>query len=144
MDTILPRTFPYRPSGGFTPEEIFGGAAVALEADGSPITGSTKETRDRLKMVGIRTVEALTDVFLSRIRPTQGVETRPGEGYIGGGYIGETPGYVYDPQTGAYVPKIRIQGAATPGPKLSGTALFIALGLGGLLLMGILKEGRAE
>jgi len=122
MDTIVPRTFPYRPSGGFTPEEVWGGPAGMVEGD--PVSGSTKETKDRLKMAGFRILDTLIDRFESKIRPATSPELRPGEGNI---------------YTGPDIP-IRIEGKAAAAPALSGVGLYVAVGLGVLLLVAMFKE----
>lgn len=129
-DTIVPRTFPYRPSSGWKPEDIWGGP-VPGRSDGVTIDGATSETKDRLKMIGISTLEALADAFKSRIAPASQPDRYPGE----------PTRTVYDPETGLNIPVLRITGAAKP--QLSGVTLYLVVGLGVLLLVGIAKESRA-
>lgn len=144
-NTVIPRTFPYRPSGGWHDEDIWGGPAPNAPAvSGNPMSGRTKETLDRLAQVIVSGVEKATDAYVSRIAPAREVETRPGEGHVGAvgttgsTYIGAVEGYEYDPATGAYIPKLRIEAAASKAPFYVGAAI-----LGALLLVGIFKAGRA-
>lgn len=124
-DTIEPRTFPYRPSGGWRNEDIWIGSAGPAHDDIPD--GATTETKDRLKMIGISALDSLLEAFKYKINVETFPRRAPGE-TLNAGAAPEVPN----------VPTIRI---SAPGAKVS-TAGWIAIGgLGLLLLVGIAKEG---
>jgi len=120
-DTVVPRTFPYRPSGGFTSPEIWGGPSGPGHDDVPD--GATTETKERLKMVAFSALDSLLTAFQYRISPE-----RPSE-------VARAPG---DPTAAPDIPMIRIEGVA---PQVSRAGMLMVAILGGLLLVGIFKEG---
>jgi hypothetical protein len=116
VDTV-PNTFPYRPSGGYTPEELWGGAAPGR--DETP-DGGTQETKDRLKKIGIEAAEQVLDVLRQKVYPQDPREKDPTRG------------------DRDFIPTITIAGSPR---KLTTAGWVVVIVLGGLLLVGIFKEG---
>lgn len=123
-ETVQPVFFPYRPNGGFTPDDV----GIRLPGrDTTVIDGATQESKDRLKKTffdaGTEILGTLKDALKAKITPLDPSERLPRQ---------------VNPLPMPEVPTIRISGTA---PEIS-TAGWWAIGiLGTLLLIGIAKEG---
>jgi hypothetical protein len=119
-----PTTFPYRPSGGFRPSEIWGGNAP--DHDDVP-SGMTSETKDRLKKIGFEALEDLFDVLRQRALPQDPLEKepRPNE---------------RDVLASGNLPVIPIQGRAR---QISNAGMIGLAVLGAGLFIALLKDRRA-
>lgn len=127
--TVVPRTYPYRPSGGFTPDEIWGGSSGPARDDIPD--GATQETKDRLKNVGFSALDSLLKWFQYKVEPA-----KPGEAQ-------RAPGEVTNAGMGPETP-IRIVGKAAPPPETqSKVGLYIVAGMGAFLILALVLESRA-
>lgn len=128
-DPVVARTFPYRPSGGWVNEEIWGGPG-APDHDDVP-DGATQETKERLKATAFSLLDSLVESFKYRIAPERSFEVGRAPGDVA--IAREAPAQSGQPE----VPTIRITGA---GAQITRAGWLIVAGLGGLLLIGIGKE----
>lgn len=131
-DPVVPRTWPYRPSGGWTNDEIWNGSSGPA-ADDTPVTGATSETKDRLKMIGLTALQDIVDVLKPRVAPETQPGRAPGEVQNAGGGPGGTSGG-QGPET-----HLKITGKA---PTLSTSGMILGAAVGVVLILALVFEGR--
>src|SRR5258705_3581282 len=124
-DTVVPRTYPYRPSGGWTQDEIW--VRPTGPAHDDIPDGMTAESKDRLKQIGFSALDSLLEAFQSRIRPQTDPQRAPGEVVNAGAEY-----------RGPDIP-VRVDGTAAP---ISGYRQWIAVRVRLLLIGALLLEHR--